>query len=72
MNGLDKELGDALSCDVFDASTDESKAMIAEYGFENHGLVIFDSEGVAQKKMDGHDWTEDQIRAALDEVMGET
>ena len=70
MNGLDKEYGDALQCHVLDATTAKSKQEIAEYGFENHGLVIFDSDGRVKKKMDGHKWTEAQIRAALNEVMG--
>lgn len=72
MNGLDEEFGDALTCDVLDATTPEGKQAIAGYGFGNHGLVIFDSDGLVQKKMDGHDWTEEQIRAALSEVRGET
>ncbi len=68
MNGLDKEHGDALQCQVLDATTAESKRKITEYGFKNHGLVIFDSDGRVRKKMDGHHWTEAQIRAALNEV----
>ena len=54
---------------VVDATTAESKQKIAEYGFENHGLVIFDSERRVRKKMDGHKWTEPQIRTALSEVL---
>ncbi len=72
MNGLDNEYGDELECRVLDATTAESKQKIAEYGFENHGLVIFDVDGQTRKKMDGHDWTEAQIRAALNEVMANT
>ena len=72
MNGLDNEYGDELQCRVLDATTAESKQKIAEYGFENHGLVIFDVDGHVKKKMDGHDWTEAQIRAALNEVTGKT
>lgn len=70
MNGLDEEYGAALLVDVLDATTAESKQKIAEYGFENHGLVIFDAEGQVKKKMDGHEWTEAQIRAALSDVTG--
>lgn len=70
MNGLEKEYADKLEVDVFDATTAESKTKIAEYGFENHGLVMFGSDGAIQKKMDGHEWTEAQIRDALSEVMG--
>ena len=72
MNGLDKEFGDALVVNVFDASTAESKQKIAEYGFENHGLVIFDKDGDLRTKMNGHEWTEAQIRDALDKVRNET
>jgi hypothetical protein len=72
VNGLDEEYAERLEVDVYDYGTAESQAKIKEYGFENHGLVMFDSEGTLQKKMDGHDWTEDQIRAALAEVMGGT
>ena len=56
--------------DVFDAPTEESKIKIDEYGFGDHGLVMFDSDGTVQKNMDGHDWTEAQIRDALKDVMG--
>jgi hypothetical protein len=70
VNGLEKEYEGTLECDVFDATTAASKQAISEYGFENHGLVIFDAQGDVQKKMDGHDWTEVQIRTALSDVMG--
>ena len=70
MNGLDEEYGKDLQCDVLDAYDDESKTKIAAYGFDSHGLVIFDTQGDVQKKMDGHEWTELQIRTALEEVMG--
>ena len=69
MNGLDDEY-EVLTVDVYDASTEESKQKIEEYEFENHGLVIFDSRGQVTTRMDGHKWTEEQIRAALAEVMG--
>ena len=72
MNGLDEEYGERLVVDVRDYGTDEAQAKIKEYGFENHGLVMFDSEGTLQKKMDGHEWTEDEVRAALAEVMSGT
>lgn len=70
MNGLEKEYAGLLEVDVFDASTEESKTKIHEYGFEDHGLVMFDSDGAVQKNMDGHSWTEEQIRDALKDVMG--
>ena len=70
MNGLEKEHEGTLECEVLDANTAASMRAIKGYGFENHGLVIFDAQGDVQKKMDGHDWTEVQIRAALKDVMG--
>ena len=59
-----------LECEILDATTPESVEQIKGYGFGNHGMVIFDSEGKVQKKMDGHMMQEPQIRQALKEVMG--
>ena len=70
MNGLEREYTGVLEVDIIDATTEQSKIKIDEYGFENHGLVMFDSDGTLQKNMDGHEWTEQQIRDALQDVMG--
>jgi hypothetical protein len=70
VRGLEEEYQGALKCEVLDATTSENKAQIRAYGFDNHGLVIFDAQGNVQKKLDGHLMREPQIRAALQEVMG--
>lgn len=70
MNGLATEHSGLLTVDVFDAGTPESKTAIAGYGFDNHGIVMFDAKGGVQKTMNGHEWTEAQVRSALQDVMG--
>ena len=72
MDGLAEEYKGVLRCDVLDATIAESKARIKEYGFDNHGLVIFDDQNVVQVKMNGHYMTDAEVREALATVMGGT
>ena len=70
MHGLEKEYSGKLTSEILDATTPENKAKIQFYGFGTHGMVIFDDQGVEQKKLDGHLMQEPIIRQALKEVMG--
>ncbi len=69
MNGLDKEYGNALKCEVRNAFAPESKKEISQLGFNTHGLVIYDAEGNLKVKLDGHLLSEEAIRKAVNEVM---
>ena len=69
VNGLEEEFDGALACDVVDATTEKSKTEIAGYGFDNHGLVVFDTDDTAKWKKNGHHISEAEIRTALAEVM---
>ncbi len=71
VNGLAEEYEGTLECKVLDATAEESVAKIKEYGFGNHGLVIFDAEDNVKWKKDGHMMREPEIRAALTEVLQE-
>ena len=71
VNGLEEEFKGALECEVLDAMTAENKAQIKAYGFDNHGLVVFDAQGTVRSKLNGHLMREPEIRAALKEVMGD-
>lgn len=69
VNGLEQEYDGALDCEVLDAMTAESQAKIQEYGFGNHGLVVFDGEGNLRVRIDGHLIEEAAIRAAVSSVL---
>jgi hypothetical protein len=74
VNGLktESQYEGALQFEVLDATTEESKAKVKEYGFDHHGLVIFDDQNVVKVRMNGHAMTDAEIRAALKDVMGGT
>ena len=63
VNGLKKEQGDTLETQMFDALDPRYKAEIKGFGFENHGLVVFDSSGKVAHAENGHKMTETQIRS---------
>ena len=69
VNGLDKEFGSALQCDVLDSTTEDSKQAIAGYGFDDHGLVVFEAGGDVSWKKNGHHISEEELRAALKVAM---
>lgn len=70
MNGLDHEFKDRVQVSIEDATTPENVARIKnEFGFRNHGLVIYDKQGHIAQKLDGHLLSEPQIRSALDAVL---
>jgi hypothetical protein len=70
VNDLAKEYASVLKVQVTDVGTADSKAKIKEYGFERHGLVMFDAAGKVAHLMDGHKWTNADIRKQLAIVMG--
>ena len=70
MNGLDHEFKDRVQVSIEDATTPQNAARIKnEFGFRNHGLVIYDKQGHMARKIDGHLITEPQVRSALDAVL---
>lgn len=69
VNGLETEYDGKLECDVLDATTADSKTAIAEHGFDNHGLLVYDDQDHIHWKKNGHEITEVEIRTAVDGAM---
>ncbi len=72
VNGLETEYQGVLDCEILDATTAENLKKIQDYGFGNHGLVVFDADRNVRKKFDGHLIEEAEIRQAVQEVLGNT
>lgn len=70
MNGLESEYKDRVTVSIEDATSAQNAARIKnEFGFRNHGLVIYDRQGQIGQKLDGHLLSEPQIRSALESVL---
>ena len=69
MSGLEKEFDGRVKGQNVDATTPESKKVIKELGFENHGLVIRSAEGKVLWKQKDHDVNMDDVRSALKELL---
>lgn len=69
MNGLEAEYQGALKCDVRNARSPQGQAEIKALGFQTHGLAIYDAAGNLKTKLDGHQLSEEEIRAAVKLVM---
>ena len=69
MSGLEKEFNGRVKGQNVDATTPESKKVIKELGFENHGLVIRSAEGKVLWKQKDHDVNMDDVRSALKELL---
>ncbi|MEE8112529.1 MAG: hypothetical protein V3T95_01980 [Acidobacteriota bacterium] len=69
VNGLETEYQGVLDCEILDATSPENRKKIQDYGFGNHGLVVFDAEKNVRKKFDGHLIEEAEIRQAVQEVL---
>ena len=70
VNGLGNEYKDRVQVSIEDATKPENAARIKnEFGFRNHGLVIYDNQGHLAQKLDGHLLSEPQIRGAIETVL---
>ncbi|MGH9316061.1 MAG: hypothetical protein ACRD1P_02985 [Thermoanaerobaculia bacterium] len=69
MSGLDKEYPGRAKGQNVDATTPESKKVIKELGFDNHGLVIRSPEGKVLWKQKDHEVRMDDVHKALKELL---
>ena len=54
VSGLEKEFEGQVKAENVDAMTPESKKVIAELGFKNHGLVVRAPDGTVVHKQPDH------------------
>ena len=71
MSGLEQEFPGIVKAHNVDATTDESKADVAQLGFQNHGLVIRSAEGDVLWKQPDHQVKMEEVRAKLEELTQE-
>lgn len=71
MSGLENEYPGKVVTQNIDATTPESKQICKDLGFANHGLVIRDAQDEVLWKQPDHDVKIEDVRAALDGLVGE-
>ena len=71
MSGLESEYPGKVVTQNIDATTPESKQICTDLGFANHGLVIRDAQDEVLWKQPDHDVKIEDVRAALDGLVGE-
>jgi hypothetical protein len=69
VSGLEKEFPGKVKAQNVDATAPESKKVVKELGFDNHGLVIRSSEGKVLWKQKDHDVDMNDVRAALKDLL---
>ena len=69
VSGLEKEFPGKVKAQNVDATTPESKKVVKELGFDNHGLVIRSPEGKVLWKQKDHDVDMNEVRAALKDLL---
>lgn len=69
VSGLEKEYPGRVKAQNVDATTPESKKVVKDLGFDNHGLVIRSPEGKVLWKQKDHEVRMDDVRKALDELL---
>jgi hypothetical protein len=69
VSGLEKEYPGKVKAENVDATLPESKKVIKEMGFDNHGLVIRSPEGKVLWKQKDHEVKMEDVRAKLNELL---
>ena len=69
MSGLEQEFPGQVTAHNVDATTPESKAVVQELGWGNHGLVIRSPGGEALWNQPDHEVNVDDARAKLMELL---
>ncbi len=69
MSGLEQEFPGQVTAHNVDATTPESKTIVQELGFGNHGLVIRSPSGEALWSQPDHEVKLDDARAKLKELL---
>lgn len=65
VSGLDAEFPGKVEAKNVDATTEESRRVVRELGFQSHGLVIRSSDGTVLWRQPDHDVAIDDVRAEL-------
>lgn len=65
VSGLDAEFPGRVQGRNVDATTEESRRVVRELGFQSHGLVIRSSDGTVLWRQADHDVAIDDVRAEL-------
>ncbi len=69
MRGLEEEFPDRVTARNLDATLPETRPIIENLGFENHGLVIRSSAGEVLWQQADHTVKMDEVRTALKELL---
>jgi hypothetical protein len=70
VSGLEEAFPGRVKAQNLDATTPEAKAVIAEMGFNNHGIVVRSPEGEVLFKQPDHDVNMDDVRQAVEQAVG--
>ena len=65
VSGFDAEFPGKVQARNVDATTEESRQIVRELGFQSHGLVIRSSDGTVLWRQADHDVAIDDVRAEL-------
>ena len=69
VSGLEQEFpGQVVAANV-DATTEESKQIVATLGFQNHGLVVRSGDGEVRGKQPDHEVDMKLVKEALKELL---
>ncbi len=69
VSGLEQEFPGQVVAQNVDASTEEAKKIVAELGFQNHGLVVRSSDGEVRWSQPDHQVDMNMVREALKELL---
>lgn len=65
VSGLDAEFQGKVRAQNVDATTEESRRVVQDLGFKNHGLVIRSADGKVLWRQADHDVAMEDVRAEL-------
>lgn len=72
VSGLEAEFPEKVVARNVDATTDESRKIVQELGFKNHGLVIRSADGTAVWRQADHDVAIADVRSELRRLIRES
>lgn len=71
VSGLETEFPEKVVARNVDATTEESRRVIGQLGFRNHGIVIRSGDGTVLWRQADHDVSIADVRAELRRLMRE-
>lgn len=69
VSGLEQEFSGRVEAHNVDATTEESRRVVRDLGFKNHGLVIRSADGKVLWRQADHDVAMEDVRAELRRLM---